>query len=47
MEIKTYLKLIALIVLHIAIVFAFINPMTTFALCTIYLCCALSDINIG
>lgn len=46
MEIKDYLKLLALISINIAFVCAFIFPLKSLAFCLIYICCGLSDIRI-
>lgn len=43
--IKTYLKLVAIIVLHVAIVMSFIDWRTSIALSVIYLLIALGDTN--
>ena len=46
-EIKDILKLVALVCLFFAFIFAFFVPLKSIAFCVIYFACALSDISIN
>ena len=48
MKIASYLKIVALVSLHLALVCIVVNrPIQGMAFCAVYLCCALSDMKVN